>query len=374
MMSHQCNGFGMKVLWSGSRSEASPHPFSVERRFTGGASAAPNSFRSPSSLSESSPWASTSKQPESLPQRTFSSLRSFLSKPVYPLIYQNPVSDGEAFGSVESSCVNRLATPESRNSSHWPSSSSHTLEHKFQKTLNQLQTMDASPDHSMSSRREGFRWSNASSYDLGFDGESFDVAEHVELENPRSPNHTAHQKCVLCGRLLSQKSPWSSYCMVRGGDMPIAGVLFCSHVFHAECLEQATPKAQVSEPPCPICLKNVGVIEESESFSEPLQMALRTIRRNRGVVISDNVENNESDRYVDPTESTGFRRNQSLTGSKQNGSSSSLIKSHLKKHLSFKGKSGKDFFGTKSIFRKIGSSSSSQDHVGCGRPTKSWKK
>ncbi|RZC83343.1 hypothetical protein C5167_046129 [Papaver somniferum] len=353
-------GQGLKLL---------PIP-SLWRRFTGGASAAPNSFGSPSSLSESSPWASTSKQPESLPQRTFSSRRSFLSKPVYPLIYRNPVSDGEAFGSVESSCVNRLATPESRNSSHWPSSSSPTLEHKFQKTLNQLQTMDASPDQSMSSRREGFRWSNASSYDLGFDAESFGVAEHVELENPRSPNYTAHQKCVLCGRLLSQKSPWSSYCMVRGGDMPIAGVLSCSHVFHAECLEQATPKAQVSEPPCPICLKTVAVIEGSESFSEPLQMALRTIRRNRGVVISENMENNESDGYVDPTESTGLRRNQSLAGSKQNGSSSSLIKSHLKKHLSFKGKSGKEFFGTKSIFRKIGSSSSSQDHVGCRRPTR----
>ncbi|MCL7039284.1 hypothetical protein MKW94_022578 [Papaver nudicaule] len=226
----------------------------------------------------------------------------------------------------------------------------------------------------MSSRREGFRWSNASSYDLGFDGESFDVAEHVELENPRSPNYAAHQKCVLCGRLLSQKSPWSSYCMVRGGDMPIAGVLSCSHVFHAECLEQATPKAQVSEPPCPICLKTVGVIEESESFSEPLQMALRTIRRNRGVVISDGLENNESDRSVDPVESTDLRRNRSLAGSKQHGSSSSLIKNHLKKHLSFKGKSGKDFFGTKNIFRKIGSSSSCQDPVDCARPSKSWKK
>ncbi|OVA03914.1 zinc finger protein [Macleaya cordata] len=352
-----------------SRSGTSLFPLSAERRFTGGASAASNSFRSPSSLSESSQWESTSKQPVSLPHRTFSSRRSFLSKPVYPLVFRNPVSDGEAFGSADISCINRLTPCGNTTPSHWPTTSS-SLEHKFHKTLTELQRMEGSPDCSMSSRREGFRWSNASSYDLGFDGESFDVAEHVDLENPRSPNCTAEeQKCVLCGRLLSQKSPWSSYRIVRGGDMPIAGVLSCSHVFHAECLEQTTPKAQLSDPPCPLCLKTIGAAEESSSVSEPLQMALRSLRRNRGVVISDGPRNNESD--IDRIEG-GLRRNRSLSASQQHGSSS-LIKSHLKKHLSFKGKSGKDFFGTK-VFRRIGSSSSSQDPVGCSRSIRSWRK
>ncbi|PHU02496.1 hypothetical protein BC332_27747 [Capsicum chinense] len=37
--------------------------------------------------------------------------------------------------------------------------------------------------------------------------------------------------------------------------MPVAGVLSCRHVFHAKCLEQATPKSCKSDPPCPICAK-----------------------------------------------------------------------------------------------------------------------
>ncbi|XP_051146244.1 uncharacterized protein LOC127261865 [Andrographis paniculata] len=62
-------------------------------------------------------------------------------------------------------------------------------------------------------------------------------------------------KCSLCDRLLSQRSPWSSRRIVKSGDMPVAGVLSCRHVFHAECLEQTTPKARGNDPPCPVCVK-----------------------------------------------------------------------------------------------------------------------
>ncbi|KAK8259923.1 hypothetical protein V6Z12_D13G087500 [Gossypium hirsutum] len=41
----------------------------------------------------------------------------------------------------------------------------------------------------------------------------------------------------------------------------IFGVLSCGHTFHAECLEQTTQKARISDPPCPVCTK----LEEQNS-------------------------------------------------------------------------------------------------------------
>ncbi|KAF8398621.1 hypothetical protein HHK36_017552 [Tetracentron sinense] len=341
----------------GSRFETSLFPHSTERRFTVGASAASNSFGSPSSLPESGQWESTSKQSISFNHCNFSGRRSFMSKPVYPLVFRNPVSDADS--------ISRLMPDEDKPSPlHWPDNSS-SIEHKFHKTFTELQNMETSPDPSSSSRREGFRWSNASSYDLGLDGESFDVAEHLDLENLRSPKcSTGDQKCGLCGRLLWQKSPWSSYRIVRSGDMPIAGVLPCSHIFHVECLEQTTPKMQIHDPPCPVCMKIIGVPEESPTFSEPLQMALRSVRRSCGVVISDVQGNNINDQASGHIEG-GLRRNWSLPVS-QLSRSGSLIKNHLKKHLIFKAKMGKNFFSRK-VFHRTGLSSSSHDSVGCSR-------
>ncbi|KAJ4830952.1 hypothetical protein Tsubulata_039737 [Turnera subulata] len=38
--------------------------------------------------------------------------------------------------------------------------------------------------------------------------------------------------------------------------MPVASILSCRHVFHAECLEQATTsKACKNDPPCPLCVR-----------------------------------------------------------------------------------------------------------------------
>lgn len=61
-------------------------------------------------------------------------------------------------------------------------------------------------------------------------------------------------KCGLCDRCLSQRSPWGARRIIRTGDMPVAGVLSCCHVFHAECLDQITPKARKADPPCPVCV------------------------------------------------------------------------------------------------------------------------
>lgn len=338
----------------GSRSQTSWFPHSAERRYGAGVTAASPSFGSPSSFSESSPWELTSKRPFSLPTRNFPSRRSYVSKAVYPLVFHNPVSDCETFGDAETSSVGRLTPGEDHISpSHWLDNNSSTVQ-KFHRTFTELQRLETSPDPGASSRREGFRWSSASSYDFGFDGERFDIADHIDLESLRSPvGPVAGQKCGVCSKLLSQKSPWSSHRIMRGGDMPTAGVLPCRHVFHAECLEQLTPKTQIHEPPCPLCLKIVGPLEESSSVSEPLQMVLRSVQRSKGIMIS------EADGDHSNTEASDHIRNKLGRGPRWSDSGSSL-KNRLKRHFSFK--ASKDMFSTK-VFHRMGSSSSSRQPV-----------
>ncbi|KAI5566946.1 hypothetical protein BDE02_13G055600 [Populus trichocarpa] len=338
----------------GSRSQPTWFPCSTERRFAIRTSVTSPGFGSPSSLSESSHWESTSKRPFAFSSRNFSNQRSYMSKAVYPLVFRNPVSDCETFGDADNSSLGRLTPGEDRISpSHWPDNSS-SVDYKFHKTLTELQKLETSPDPSASSRREGFRWSSASSYDLGIDGERFDIAEHMDMESLRSPSRpVVEQKCGVCGKLLWQKSPWSSHRIMRGSDMPIAGVLPCSHVFHAECLEQVTPKTQIHDPPCPLCLKTVGSIEESPPVSEPLQMALRSVRRSRGVVISEaqgSHSNTEASYHIKDR----LRRNWPCTVSPRNDNGSSIT-CRLRRHFTFK--AGKELFNAK-VFQKTGSSSS----------------
>ncbi|XVE62640.1 hypothetical protein DITRI_Ditri06bG0134900 [Diplodiscus trichospermus] len=326
---------------------------STERQYAVKATAATPSFESPSSLSESSHWESTSKQPFSFHNRNFSGRRSYMTKAVYPLVFRNPVLDCEGFGDADINSTGKLTPSEDRFSPfHWHEASS-SVEHKFHKTLSELQRSEASPDPSASSRRDGFSWSSASSYDLGLDGEKFDVAEHVDVESLRSPiSPVVDHKCGVCGKLLWQKSPWSSHRIMRGSDMPTAGVLPCSHVFHAECLEQVTLKSQIHDPPCPLCLKTTGATEGSTSVSEPLQVALRSLRRSRAAMISEDREDDEVSNHIKEK----LRRNWPRAAPRCHDSRSS-IKNRLKKHLTFKGKVSKDIFGTK-VFRRISSSSS----------------
>ncbi|KAF3615841.1 Mandelonitrile lyase, related, putative isoform 3 [Capsicum annuum] len=88
---------------------------------------------------------------------------------------------------------------------------------------------------------------------------SLDLTEASEsfqsdlLSKPCNPSDGF--RCGFCERFLSQRSPWSVRRIVRSGDMPVVGVLSCRHVFHAKCLEQATPKSCKSDPTCPICAK-----------------------------------------------------------------------------------------------------------------------
>ncbi|GJN20570.1 hypothetical protein PR202_gb07962 [Eleusine coracana subsp. coracana] len=72
-------------------------------------------------------------------------------------------------------------------------------------------------------------------------------------------------RCDLCERLLTKRSPWGSRRIVRTGDLPVASVLPCCHVYHAECLERTAPKWQKHDPPCPVCDKLAG--KDTEQWS-----------------------------------------------------------------------------------------------------------
>ncbi|GFZ21553.1 hypothetical protein Acr_29g0007150 [Actinidia rufa] len=93
-----------------------------------------------------------------------------------------------------------------------------------------------------------------------------DVSELLESDSFRRPCNTSSSfKCGLCHRFLSQRSPGSTHRVMKSGDMPVAGVLSCRHVFHAECLEQTIPKTRKNDPLCPLCMRS----EDENSNSRP---------------------------------------------------------------------------------------------------------
>jgi len=351
----------------GPKPESSDHHQSSERHLT-----AVSSFSSASPYSETSQMASSSKRPASHLPRNHLGRRSFMSTPVYPLVFRNPVSEAGASGMPEASNAGRTTpSDDSQVSPVWRRSLT-SPELKFHDTLSELRKMEASPGPNTSSRREGFRWSSASSYDFGYDGEAIDISDHISVESQRSPTSSmSFLKCSLCERFLRQKSPWSSNRIVRNTNMPVAAVLPCRHVFHADCLEESTPKSEVHDPPCPLCARATDS-EGCVSFSEPLHVALKSALRNQSTSFSSGAAGGSSS--ADPPRSDHvLKRNQSALVPRRSGS---LFRNRFKKQFPFKGRIGKDLFGGR-VFRKVGSSSSSgqqDDHqVPPAKPDNSMK-
>ncbi|CAN6282580.1 unnamed protein product [Urochloa humidicola] len=299
----------------GSRPETSDYPQSSERQLT-----ATSSFSSASPFSESSQLALSSKQPAPyLPRNQMGRATPSDDSQASPLWHRS------------------LASPEL----------------KFHNALSELGKMEASPEPNTSSRREGFRWSNASSYDFGYDEDAIDISDHISIESQRSPtNSVRFLKCGLCERFLRQKSPWTSNRIVQNTDMPVAAVLPCRHVFHADCLEESTPKTEVHEPPCPLCTQAADD-EGHVSFSEPLHVALRSARRNLSL---GGGAGGSSSSANPPHSDHGLKRNHSAILPRRSGSS--LFRNRFKKQFPFKASIGKDLFSGR-VFNKIGSSSSS---------------
>ncbi|XP_006650018.1 uncharacterized protein LOC102715277 [Oryza brachyantha] len=330
----------------GSRPDTSDYPHSSERHLT-----AVSSFSSASPFSESSQLASSNKQPYMHLPRNHLGRRSFMSKPVYPLVFRNPVSEAEASGMPEASNAGR--TTPSEDSPLWRRSLA-SPELKFHNALSEFRKVEASPEPNTSSRREGFRWSNASSYEFGYDGDAIEISDHISVESQRSPTSSVRfLKCGLCERFLRQKSPWTSNRIVRNSDMPVAAVLPCRHIFHADCLEESTPKSQAHEPPCPLCTRGTDD-EGCVPFSEPLHVALRSARRNQGN--SFPLGGAGGSTSANPSRNDhALKRNQSALVARQGGA---MFRNRFKKQFPFKGRFGKDLFAGR-VFRKVGSSSSS---------------
>ncbi|XP_031248224.1 uncharacterized protein LOC116105993 isoform X2 [Pistacia vera] len=253
--------------------------------------------------------------------RNFSSRLSFMSKPVYPLSF--------------------LAQPSVRE------------------TTNSAATLFLDYDAS-TPQREAPRWSSASS-----STDFADISEPIESESyGRSHIPSDGFKCGLCERFLSQRSPWSSRRIVRSGDMPVVGVLSCCHVFHAECLEQATPKTHRGDPPCPLCVR----LQEENSPDQQVFSRLKNgFSRPR-----PSFEDGQSRPWG--CGQVGECVERALLVPPRNNTMLLLNRSHIKKNLSLKGNSSKEFPGK---LRKTGSYSSQlfsgksvdQGTVGCSKTT-----
>ncbi|XP_068332474.1 uncharacterized protein [Pyrus communis] len=232
---------------------------------------------------------------------TYASRRSFMSKPIHPLSFPAQTSPRE------SSDLTVAGFPEYDS---------------------------ATP------QRDGHRWSSASS-SIDF----ADVSESFEAEVSGRPCNNVSDgfRCGMCERFLSQRSPWSSRRIVRSGDMPVTGVLSCSHVFHAECLEQTTPKTRKSDPPCPLCARfEEENLQEQQGFSR-LRAGFPRLRP-----ISDD----------GPSRPWGCAQvGDCVEGALHAPPRNSMLllnRSRIKKNLSLKANLGKEFPGK---LRKIGSHS-----------------
>lgn len=265
-----------------------------------GTSRIPNGIGSNSSCSDGSEYEAMSRIPVHT-YRNFSSRRSFKTKPVHPVSFPDQAPEGEPSKSVSTTNSNRALLSD-------PQSFSGFLD-------------------SVNLHRETCRWSSGSSVDFT------DVSDQMEPEfSGFSLNSISDRsKCGLCERLLSQRSPWSSRRIVRSGDMPIAGVLSCWHVFHAECLERITPKTRTHDPPCPLCEKTVESTREQWAVSRlkfgiPRLRSLGEEGQSRSwscVQVGDCVEG-------------------ALHASPRN---SMLNRGRLKRHMSLKGSPGKEKTG-----------------------------
>ncbi|EOA22607.1 hypothetical protein CARUB_v10003274mg [Capsella rubella] len=241
---------------------SNPQCLKEENGFDRESTAISTSFRSLLSLSESSaPWETPSKQPFNLTHCSYSQ------------VFCNPVSD--------------IENPEPDNNQDDSSTNPDS---------SLLMSMR---NHQGSAVDEAS--SNSNSNDMLLDVER---SNQTEVENPKSnePDSPTQDRCGVCKKLLSQKSPWCPYKILRSRDMPAAGVFPCHHVYHVECLDKVTPTAQTRDPLCPVCSNTIGTMEQPLIAPETLQMALRSLRRSHTALRSETVtptcNNNNQRRHI----------------------------------------------------------------------------
>ncbi|CAH8382453.1 unnamed protein product [Eruca vesicaria subsp. sativa] len=181
------------------------------------------------------------------------------------------LNDGVSFyGSSTSSNANVLRSPDLSETLHWTPSDFESATRRDQTPKRFFLSKPVHPIHhpSDNARETTSDSADACSWSSGTPPSSIDSTDVPEPLLDWDNNSTTKAqrvasstyKCGLCHRYISQKSPWGSR------SMPVTGVLPCQHVFHAECLDQSTPKSHGNDPPCPICTKQEGG-EHSKSLS-----------------------------------------------------------------------------------------------------------
>lgn len=170
-----------------------------------------------------------------------------------------PASDGMSSSMVaENDCSSTMAT---RSVSDWWS----------------MQTFS---DLVASSKRDGFRWSDAEGPpEIGWvtaresmEGDSLPV-ERIKVNNLQGNYPASHLEvntCAICSRNL----PHTPVNMLSRSNVSVVAVLFCGHVYHAECLEQVTPEASKHDPSCPVCVESDDIV--SERLAYPAERAPRS--------------------------------------------------------------------------------------------------
>ncbi|XP_042408447.1 uncharacterized protein LOC121997855 [Zingiber officinale] len=77
------------------------------------------------------------------------------------------------------------------------------------------------------------------------------ISSRMRQSIPASPDR---QECKICNDLVTKKSSWSFQREAPAKGPCVVAVLFCGHVYHAECLEKLTPETDAYDPPCPVCI------------------------------------------------------------------------------------------------------------------------
>ncbi|MCO5614415.1 hypothetical protein L7F22_068696 [Adiantum nelumboides] len=206
------------------------------------------------------------------------------------------------------------------------------------------------------------RWSNiGTSINMFTDGEQEEFNEHyirsiamMHNNDPPSPQ-VESPKCGLCNKGISQKSIWSFSRALGSKELPVVGILECGHVYHADCLDHATPVTQACDPPCPKCEDHkrarIKVQEDLASKSRMRERSHVKGKISRVGVSTEDLNDAEPSKVV--RYQCGLPEVYSRKGglNAQNAEKGFSTKSLLRRQFSFRGKASREVssngFGSK---------------------------
>ncbi|VVA91898.1 unnamed protein product [Arabis nemorensis] len=168
------------------------------------------------------------------------------------------------------------------------------------------------------------------------------------------------QICGNCSKPLTERSSIARF------DLPIAAVLACGHVYHAECLETMTSETEKYDPPCPICAigeKHVAKISKKALKAEA-ELKARNYKRCKNRVI-DSYVGSECNELQKMGKGEGKALKMDPSSSTKGSSSKSFLKWHFgsnsskcSKPIARESTSKKSFWSRHSIIRRPSHSSS----------------